>query len=233
MRGALFIVPILLLLSWSSALGAEEETVAFGRFGHITLYRQSPKPSQVVLFVSGDGGWAGIDRQVANVLAGKGVPVVGLNSLAYFWTKRTPDGSARDLERILGHYLSRWKKEKAILLGYSLGADVLPFMASRLPKELLSRVSLIALLGPGRQADFEFHLTDWLGSSSHRTTYPLRPEVQKIRGTRLLCLYGEAEMDSLCRNLEPPLAKIVAMKGTHHFGGNYDAIAEAILRQAH
>ncbi len=186
----------------------------------------------MAVVVSGDGGWAGIDREVADVLAGKGIPVVGLNSLAYFWTKRTPDGSAKDLERILEHYLSRWKKEKAILLGYSLGADVLPFMASRLPKELLSRVSLIALLGPGRQVDFEFHLTDWLGSSSDGTTYPIRPEVQKLKGTRLICFYGEEETDSLCRDLEPALAKVVAMKGAHHFGGNYDAIAEAILRQA-
>jgi len=187
----------------------------------------------MAVVVSGDGGWAGIDREVADVLAGKGIPVVGLNSLAYFWTKRTPDGSARDLQRILGSYFSRWKKEKAILIGYSLGADVLPFMASRLPKELLSRVSLIALLGPGRQADFEFHLTDWLGSSSDRTTYPIRPEVQKLKGTRLLCLYGEEEMDSLCRDLVPSFAKVVAMRGAHHFGGNYDAIAEAILQQAH
>jgi len=186
----------------------------------------------MAVIVSGDGGWAGIDRQVADVLAGKGVPVVGLNSLAYFWSKRTPDGSARDLERILGYYLSRWKKEKAILVGYSLGADVLPFMASRLPRELQSRVSLIALLGPGRQVDFEFHLTEWLGSSSDGTTYPLRPEVQKLKGTRLLCFYGEEETDSLCRDLNPALAKGVAMKGAHHFGGNYDAIAEAILRQA-
>ena len=185
----------------------------------------------MAVMVSGDGGWAGIDREVADVLAGKGVPVVGLNSLAYFWTKRTPDGSARDLERILDHYLSRWKKEKALLLGYSLGADVLPFMASRLPKELLGRVCLIALLGPGRQADFEFHLTDWLGSSADRTTYPIRPEVQKLKGTKLLCLYGEEEMDSLCRDLEPSFAKVVAMRGAHHFGGNYDAIGETILSE--
>ena len=151
----------------------------------------------------------------------------------HIWTKRTPDGSAKDLERILGHYLGHWKKEKAILLGYSLGADVLPFMASGLPKELLSRVCLIALLGPGRQVNFEFHLTDRLGSSSDRTMHPILPEVQKLKGTKLLCFYGEEETDTLCRDLNPALAKGVAMKGAHHFGGNYDAIAEAILRQAH
>jgi type IV secretory pathway VirJ component len=185
----------------------------------------------MAVIISGDGGWAGIDRQIGDVLAHRGIPVVGLNSLAYFWTKRTPDGSARDLERILVHYLSLWKKEKALLIGYSLGADVLPFMASRLPKELLSRVSLIALLGPGRQVDFEFHLTEWLGKSSHGTTYPIRPEIQKLKETRLLCFYGEEELDSVCPDLGPTLAKVVAMGGGHHFAGNYDAIAETILSE--
>ena len=186
----------------------------------------------MAVIISGDGGWAGIDRQVGEFLAHKGIPVVGLNSLAYFWTKRTPDGSARDLERILVHYFSLWKKEKAILVGYSLGADVLPFMASRLPKELLSRVSLIALLGPGRRADFEFHLAEWLERSSGGTTYPIRPEVEKLKGTRLLCFYGEEETDSLCRDLGPTVAKVVAMRGGHHFAGNYDAIGETIINEA-
>jgi type IV secretory pathway VirJ component len=185
----------------------------------------------MAVIISGDGGWAGIDRQIGEFLAHKGIPVVGLNSLAYFWTKRTPDGSARDLERILVHYLGLWKKEKVILVGYSLGADVLPFMVSRLPKELLSRVSLIALLGPGHRADFEFHLTEWLGRSSEGTTYPILPEVEKLKGRKLLCFYGEEEINSLCRNLGPTLAKVVAMSGGHHFGGNYDAIGETILSE--
>jgi len=102
----------------------------------VEVSASGPVSDLMAVIISGDGGWAGIDREVADVLAAKGIPVVGLNSLAYFWSKRTPDGSANDLERIIGHYLSHWKKEKAILLGYSLGADVLPFMASRLPKEL-------------------------------------------------------------------------------------------------
>ena len=197
----------------------------------VEVVANGPVSDLMAVIISGDGGWSGIDRQIGHVLAGKGIPVAGLNSLAYFWTKKTPDGSAKDLERILGHYLTLWKKEKAILIGYSLGADVLPFMASRLPRELLSHVCLIALLGPGRQVDFEFHLTDWLGSSSGGKTYPIRPEVEKLKGTRLLCIYGEEETDSLCRDLEPTLAKVVAMRGAHHFAGHYYRVAETILRE--
>ena len=42
MRRAFFILPILLLLSGGSVLDAVEETVAFGRFGHIIRARCAP-----------------------------------------------------------------------------------------------------------------------------------------------------------------------------------------------
>ncbi|MHB1239295.1 MAG: AcvB/VirJ family lysyl-phosphatidylglycerol hydrolase, partial [Gammaproteobacteria bacterium] len=53
--------------------------------------------------ISGDGGWAGIDRQLAEQLAAEGIPVVGLDSLQYFWNRRTPDGAALDQARIQNH----------------------------------------------------------------------------------------------------------------------------------
>ena len=188
--------------------------------------------SSMAVIFSGDGGWAGIDRELGNILAENGVSVVGLNSLNYFWKKRTPEEAAKDLERILRHYLALWKKENAILAGYSLGADVLPFLAARLPGGILAQVRLIALLGPGTHADFTFHLNDWLGGAS-KTSRPVLPEVEKLRkmGVRMLCVYGEQETESLCSKLDPNLVQIVSIKGAHHFGGHYLTIAETILKE--
>jgi hypothetical protein len=42
----------------------------------------------MAVVVSGDGGWAGIDRDLGEELAREGLPVVGLNSLQYFWKPR-------------------------------------------------------------------------------------------------------------------------------------------------
>lgn len=188
----------------------------------------------LAVILSGDGGWATIDRDLGNTLASHGVPVVGLNSLTYFWTRRTPDGAAKDLERILRHYLTTWKKDKALLIGYSRGADVLPFMANRLSAEILNRVHVTALLGPAITAQFEFHVTDWLTDASavENTGQRVLPEVEKLRGKRLLCLYGEEEKASLCESLTPDLGKVVRLKGGHHFDGSYDALADTILREA-
>jgi type IV secretory pathway VirJ component len=210
------------------------QTSSSGNLADLPLVELPAKTSDIssmAVILSGDGGWAGIDRELGNILAENGVSVVGLNSLNYFWKERTPEEAAKDLERILRYYLALWKKENAVIAGYSLGADVLPFLAARLPGEILAKVRLIALLGPGTHADFSFHLTDWLGGNS-KTARPVLPEVEKLSrmGVRMLCFYGEQETDSLCNKLDPNLAQVVSIKGAHHFGSNYSKIAETILK---
>jgi type IV secretory pathway VirJ component len=192
---------------------------------------QNTLSRSLAVIISGDGGWAGIDRDIADALSKHGVPVVGLNSLQYFWTRRTPEEAARALERILVHYTSYWKPERIILIGYSFGADVLPFMVNRLPDTIQNQSSLIVLLGLEEKIDFEFHLSNWLPDESGTDGMPVLPEVAKLRGRKILCLRGTDESASLCRRLDPGLAKTIVLQGGHHFGGNYEAIAQIILHE--
>ena len=196
----------------------------------VEVTAETPDKDLLAVILSGDGGWAGIDRDVAGALVKQGISVVGLNSLKYFWQRKTPEIAAEDLGRILRAYLTAWKKDKVVLIGYSLGADVLPFMASRLPPDLLTRVVLIALLGPENGADFEFHLTDWLGAQS-RNSLPVLPEIAKLTDKRFLCIYGEQEKESLCPQLSGNQTRVVPLKGAHHFGGSYETIANLILKE--
>jgi type IV secretory pathway VirJ component/protein-S-isoprenylcysteine O-methyltransferase Ste14 len=184
----------------------------------------------LAVIVSGDGGWAGLDRDVASQLADRGFPVVGLNTLQYFWTPRTPDGAAADLARILRTYLAAWKRKDALLIGYSLGAEVLPFMVDRLPADLQGKVRLVTLLGPGRTTSFEFRLSEWLGHGGGEDR-PVAPEVAKLRGKSLLCVYGSGEKaTSLCTALAPSLATSVALPGAHYLGSDPRAVVVAIVR---
>ena len=180
----------------------------------------------LVVFVSGDGGWAAIDKSISRVLADNGMPVVGLNALQYFWTKRTPETASRDLQQILEAYLHNWQKQRILMVGYSRGADVLPAMITRLPAALQSKIRLVALLGPSPTVEFEFHVADWLHSSGGG--YAVKPEVEKLRG-RVLCLSGEDDRSSLCPSLRGPAIDIVTLKGSHHFDGGYEKLAQIIL----
>lgn len=186
----------------------------------------------LAVIFSGDGGWASIDRELGDTLASHGIATVGVNSLRYFWTARTPESGGQDLTQLLQYYLAAWQKETVLLIGYSLGADVLPFFVSRLPSSLLAKVTLIALLAPSRFAAFEFHITDWLEETSTRGTYPILPEIQKLKGKNVVCVYGAEEEDTACREVNPQLARIVRLAGGHHFDGSYEQVADIILQAA-
>jgi type IV secretory pathway VirJ component len=187
----------------------------------------------MAVIISGDGGWASLDRDIGSSLAARGVPVVGLNSLQYFWTARSPDIAGKDLERIIRHYLTVWKCQRVLLIGYSLGADVLPFMAGRLPEDLRQQVATVALIGPGKTANFEFHLREWLGDDS-RAGLPIAPELSGMRGMKVICLYGEEEEDSLCQQQAAGdlKFKVIPVRGGHHFHGDYEKLADLIFSEA-
>ena len=180
-----------------------------------------------VIFVSGDGGWASIDRSISRVLADRGMPVVGLNALDYFWTARTPEGASRDLQRILEYYTTTWHRGRVVLIGYSRGADVLPAMVNRLPSDALTRVRLIVLLGPSPRVQFEFHMSDWLHESAGGVA--VRPELDKITEAKVLCVWGQDDKDSLCPQLSAPNVSILPLKGAHHFDGGYEKLAQIVL----
>ena len=181
----------------------------------------------LVVFISGDGGWANIDREIAKVLAENGMPVAGLNALQYFWTKRTPETASRDLQSIIDRYLSAWRKSRVILAGYSRGADVLPAMISRLPAETQAKIRGIVLLGPSPKGEFEFHIADWMRNASEGMA--VKPEVDKLTSP-ILCIYGEDDHDSLCPALKSnPRVDAVMLKGAHHFDGGYEKLGHLII----
>ena len=189
-------------------------------------------PSTFAVMLSGDGGWAALDRGVTAELAAKGMSTVGWDSLSYFWKARTPEEVARDLGRVLRHYLSAWHKKRAILVGYSFGADALPFIANALPADLRQRVSLAAFLGLGRTAMFEFHLSDWLDTGRGADALPVLPQLQALDWTRGLCIYGEDEEESLCPDLAKLGIAVHRVPGDHHFDGDYPGVGDLILKAA-
>jgi type IV secretory pathway VirJ component len=182
--------------------------------------------TRFVVLLSGDGGWAGIDKGLAAAFIAQNVPVVGLDSLRYFWKARTPDGLASDLDRMVRYYADRWKRSEVILVGYSQGADVLPFAINRLPAATRASVKLSALLGPGQKASFEFHLSNWLGPSGDK---PIAPEARKLLAADTVCVYGLSEKNSLCPQIAPTHARAMPLAGGHHFDGDYEKLATLLL----
>jgi type IV secretory pathway VirJ component len=195
----------------------------------LTVVEAAPGTSSpyFAVFLSGDGGWVGLDRGVADELAKRGIAVVGWDSLQYFWSARTPQGAAADLDRVLRHYAGAWGKTRALLVGYSQGADTMPFMVNRLPAVTHSMVGLTALLGISDSALFEFHLANWIGDPGGGL--PTRPELSRWSGAPYVCIYGEEDTESVCAQVGAHNGTAVKLPGGHHFGGSYPEIATEIL----
>ena len=108
-----------------------EETLTFGRFGTVHLYRESPQPSRAVLFVSGDGGWNLGVIDMARALAGLDALVVGIHITLYV-RELAASGEAcsypaADFES-LSHYVQKKvglaRYAPPVLVGYSSGATL-------------------------------------------------------------------------------------------------------------
>jgi type IV secretory pathway VirJ component len=183
----------------------------------------------MAVMYSGDGGWAGIDRDVAARLAAAGVPVVGVDSLRYFWNAKTPAGAGQDAARIVAHFAPGWHRSKVIFIGYSFGADDLAYIVGNLPAGVRPMVARVSMLGLSGIADFQFHLASWLDIDGDRTL-PTAPAIARLRGTDMQCVRGEEEKDSACPALPVGLVTQILLPGGHHFGGNADIVAAALLK---
>ena len=215
-----------------AALTAARPVAAQSGVGDLPLSLTPAPPGPLLaVLLTGDGGWAAGDKSMAQALAQRGVAVAGLNSARYLDRARMPDEAASDLARILGQFLETWHRERVVLIGYSRGADLVPFMVSRLPADLRDKIVLTALLGPGEWASFEFSPLDLARSHARPDTFPVQPEVAKLSGTPVLCLYGSEDRGAICRLLaDAGLARAVEHPGGHRVsGGDGPALVDAIL----
>jgi type IV secretory pathway VirJ component len=187
--------------------------------------------SILAVHLTGAGGWGVTDKGVAEGLSAEGIPVVGLNSLKYFWTRRTPDSAAEDLERVLRYYFQAWDKKSAVIIGYSFGADALPFIYNRLPDDLKGRIRLLVLMGPSEAANFELHFANLLGKDSWKDDIPTMPEIEKIKNVAVLCFYGTDDTANLCGRLASRGIRTIPIPSGHRFGRNFEPIVEAILKE--
>ena len=100
----------LVLAAVLAAAAPTDETVHFGSFGTVHLYRRSPHPSRVALFVSGDGGWNQGVVSMAQSLADDDALVAGVDIRPYLKALDAAKGAcsfpAGDFEA-LGQFLEK------------------------------------------------------------------------------------------------------------------------------
>ncbi|ANY77138.1 hypothetical protein BB934_01980 [Microvirga ossetica] len=205
-----------------------------GEHGYSQLPVSVIKPDGPVkglaIIMSGDGGWRDIDKSIGEWLAEHGVAVVGMDSLRYFWSKRSPGEVAADLALLFDHYGAELRTDHYAIIGYSFGSDIMPDVWPQLPKPVKDRVAVVSLLALGTNADFEVTVEGFIGTVSAESR-PLRPLLRQLPLDRTQCIYGKEDAEdneTSCTAPELGQAQRIALEGGHHFDGDYTKAAEAI-----
>ncbi|HEY6529490.1 MAG TPA: AcvB/VirJ family lysyl-phosphatidylglycerol hydrolase [Cellvibrionaceae bacterium] len=191
---------------------------------------QNKKADYFVVFLTGDGGWAQLDKEVAQHFNTAGVSVLGFDSLSYFWRKRSVDETAAAISELIALYQGKWQAKQVVLVGYSFGADVLPFVVASLPKEQQAVVKKMIFLGLSKFAHFEFYLTNWLSSETRESEFSTVEKLASITSISGVCVQGAEDDESICQKLRQDNIEAVTLPGDHHYDEDYDKLAQVIFR---
>jgi type IV secretory pathway VirJ component len=181
-------------------------------------------PRAFLVFVSGDGGWAALDRGVADALRRDDIAVVGLSAIRYFWRAKTPGQVAMDLRRVVQVLEGAGKPVAAG--GYSMGAEVVPVALAAAQNR--PRLAGVVAIAPAQTASFEIDPLDWIRTPGE-TAFRVAPALGSL-GIPVLCVRPVSDAESACGGLSPGIGEVVTLPGSHHFDGRYGDVAAAIER---
>jgi type IV secretory pathway VirJ component len=190
---------------------------------------KSEKPDAPIAFlISGDGGWYAFEQMIADHLAKAGITTVGLDAKKYFWNRKSPEETTGDIVKILNFYSKEWGKEKFLLIGYSLGAEIVPFIVNRVPEEIKSRIASAVLLSPATTTDFEIHISNMLGMGNRQNTYNVMDEIIKMQAVPTLIIFGDGEKTTIPGLLSTTKVKVSIIPGDHHYKFNLPLIMKTM-----
>ena len=190
---------------------------------------KNPDPQKaLVLYLSGDGGENSFSKSLLQQINDKGYSAVLFNSQKYFWSKKTPEQTASDVEKVIQYYRSQWKANGIIVLGYSFGADVAPFVATRLSKNTYAFVKDIVLLSPSNATDFEVHVSQLFGRAKS-TGSSVAAEINRIPQKPLLIIQGQDESEKIEPTMLKVPNKLITLKGGHRYDRNISEVINTIF----
>jgi type IV secretory pathway VirJ component len=195
---------------------------------NVTREKTSVSTAPVALIFSGDGGWFYFEQHISDRLATLGVTVIGIDIRKYFWDRKTPEICASDMAEILNFYSKEWGKKRFIIIGYSQGAEIVPFLLTHFPDSLKSMVTSAIMLSPDVTTDFEVHVTNMLGLGNRQNTYNVIDEIKKMQKINTICIFGDNEKTLVPELLKETSVKVLFIPGDHHYKGNSAIIVQTM-----
>lgn len=189
-----------------------------------TDHRDTTKP--LIVYISGDGGMNSFSNSLIKSLNNKGYAILALDAKNYFWHKKEPQEFSSALSQATNTYLKNKKRNSFIVLGYSFGADVTPFLITRLPPNLYAKCKYAVLLSPSSNTNFEIKLVDMFGWGSKKGKNVVS-ELNKL-SLPVVLFFGKDE-DDFPVNEVTARKQVIVMNGGHHYDNEVEELANKIV----
>ncbi len=183
----------------------------------------------LVLYLSGDGGFNSFSNKLCQLIAGAGYTVAAIDSKNYFWKKKTPKDIAADMSNTLKNLIISRQNHQLYIVGYSFGADAIPFIINRIDPLIKKNVRSIVLLEPSVSTDLEIHIADILGRSNIKRSLDVVGEINRIEGIKTSIVLGDDETDFPIEQITLKNFVRKFLSGGHHFSGNANQVAKTTL----
>lgn len=181
------------------------------------------------VFLSGDVGFrVGMGPQIAKRLADQGIPVVGVNSLTFYRSRRTPLENEALIQDATRRALALPGVDRVVLIGQSFGADMLQAGLPAFPQILRRKVVAVALIVPGDTINYRASPNGFL--SSGRGDSPAEPTARLLRWVPTICIKGQIEDGSLCPLLRQSNVTHVALPGGHMLHYDSTMVSDVLLK---
>jgi type IV secretory pathway VirJ component len=186
------------------------------------------QPRMVALYLSGDMGfYAGLGPHIADRLTRSGIPVITENSLRFFRTRRTPEEAGAMIAQGLRRAIAVDPGARLLLLGQSLGADIIAPSLPYVPNALRRRIAFIGLIGPGATRQWRASPSDIF--SFNEPEEDATTAARRLSWAPLLCIHGAEEVASLCPALRQPNVTRLQLPGGPALNHDADAVSAALL----
>ena len=195
----------------------------------LALHSSADSSKPLVFYISGDGGFNKFSTAFMQTLIKDGYAVIGLDAKSYFWEKKKPQEAADAIEAAINESNKQWKKKSIVLIGYSFGADVAPFMLTHFSPALQAKVNHLILLSPSTKTDFEVHVMQMLGWGKDAGE-SVPAEINKILKP-VTIFVGDDEKEFPFSQLTIKNKQVIKMPGGHHYDGDVDALSKEIVSQ--
>lgn len=181
----------------------------------------------LVFYITGDGGFNSFSSGLCNALNKNGYEVAAVSSRTYFWNRKTPQQTGADVQNYLAQKIQRRKNQSVVLVGYSFGGDVMPFVYNNLSASLKKNIQKIFLLSPTATTDMEIHVTDMFGEGKKRGM-DVVAEINKINNTVPVHIVSATGSGFPIRLIKRPHT-ISMLQGEHKFN-DANLVSQLILK---